>query len=396
MRVLEDSVQHLSNMTNLELIHFIDDLQTQDLNHTNNSYDGAISINAIFESILKCRKGVMWKNSVIGCVVNSLDRAITLSQKLNEKNYTPKPPVNFIVYSPKKRDIVAVSFEDRVIQRSFNDNIIYPTMVKSFVKDNCACQKGKGTDYAINHLKKYMFRCFKKYNKDFYYLQIDIHGYYPNMNHEYVENLFKSKLDTNTYQFVESVLHSQYPGEVGYNPGSQLIQIAGISCLNGIDHMCKEKYHHKYYIRYMDDIIILHKDKKVLKETLNAMKESLSKIGFTINDKKTCIKKVKEGITFLGFNFKLTNSGKLLQLVRREGTMRAKKHWKGLMSALSTNKYPTLTYKKVNGCFNAYLRYIDKGGTSYKMSIKLIRYFARLYKKYKEIKVCQKKLKFKK
>lgn len=124
MRVLEDSVQHLSNMTNLELIHFIDDLQTQDLNHTNNSYDGAISINAIFESILKCRKGVMWKNSVIGCVVNSLDRAITLSQKLNEKNYTPKPPVNFIVYSPKKRDIVAVSFEDRVIQRSFNDNII--------------------------------------------------------------------------------------------------------------------------------------------------------------------------------------------------------------------------------------------------------------------------------
>ena len=52
-------------------------------------------------------------------------------------------------------------------------------------------------------------------------------------------------------------MRNQYPGEVGYNPGSQMIQIAGISVLDPLDHMAKDLMGIRNYIRYMDDAVAI-------------------------------------------------------------------------------------------------------------------------------------------
>ena len=90
-----------------------------------------------------------------------------------------------------------------------------------------------------------------------YVLQMDIAGYYPNMRHDVVLAKFARHLDAESYGRVASILANQYAGEVGFEPGSQLVQIAGISALDGLDHFIKERLRVKGYVRYMDDMICL-------------------------------------------------------------------------------------------------------------------------------------------
>ena len=91
--------------------------------------------------------------------------------------------------------IASVAFRDRVFQRSLNDNVVYPSMTRSFIYDNYACQKGKGTDKARDRLREFLRKYYQKYGTDGYVCQFDIKGYYPNMDHEVAEEMFRKKLD---------------------------------------------------------------------------------------------------------------------------------------------------------------------------------------------------------
>jgi hypothetical protein len=53
--------------------------------------------------------------------------------------------------------------------------------------------------------------------------------------------------------------------------------------LNEIDHFVKEKLHIKYYGRYMDDIYLLHGDKKYLDKCKIEIEKKLAEIGLSLN-----------------------------------------------------------------------------------------------------------------
>ena len=202
-----------------------------------------IGYDALYESMEKCRLGVLWKDSVAHFVLNAPEEVLKLERELKTGTYKPRQPKNFTITFPKRREISSIPFRDRVYQRSLNDNVLYPVMTKSFIFDNWACQKGKGTDRARDRLKEFMRKFYRHHGTAGYVAQFDIHGYYPNMDHEYIEGMFRRKLDPSSYQRVLDVLHHQYPGGKGYNPGSQMIQIAGISALDDLDHYIKEQLH---------------------------------------------------------------------------------------------------------------------------------------------------------
>lgn len=50
-------------------------------------------------------------------------------------------------------------------------------------------------------------------------------------------------------------------------------QFLAILYLNELDHFIKEELKIKYYIRYMDDGLIIHEDKEYLKYCLKEIKE---------------------------------------------------------------------------------------------------------------------------
>lgn len=210
---------------------------------------------ALHESMMKCVKGVLWKDTPAHYFLNNIEENLILARQLQNGKYKQKKTRKFKVYYPKERDIVSVHFRDRVFQRSLNDNILYPKISRSFIYDNMACQKGKGPDKARERLKNFLQRFYRKHGTAGYVLKCDIKGYYPNMSHKVVKDCFKKVIDGWTYQQACCVLDNQYDREIGYNPGSQMIQIAGIGILNALDHFIKEELHIEFYIRYMDDFI---------------------------------------------------------------------------------------------------------------------------------------------
>ena len=232
--------------------------------------------------------------------------------------------------SPKRRDIVGIAFRDRVYQRSLNDNCVYPFMSKSWIRDNYACQVGKGTDDGRARMKCFMERFYRKHGSAGWMLSIDIKGYYPNMRHDVAESCFRSKLPDWAYQMVLGVLRSQYPGEIGYNPGSQIIQIAGVSLLSGVDHFAKEVLRVKHYGRYMDDIRIVHHDREFLEWCRDVIGDEVSELGFELNRKKTVIRPLTERNTFLGFDYRLTDTGKVIMTLHPDSAKRMRRKVSGL------------------------------------------------------------------
>ena len=104
----------------------------------------------------KCKRGVIWKDSVANFVLNGIPEVAKLSNELENGTYRERSHKYFTILYPKEREIMSIAFRDRVYQRSLNDVAIYPTMSKSFIYDNAACQKGKGSDFARKRMKCHM------------------------------------------------------------------------------------------------------------------------------------------------------------------------------------------------------------------------------------------------
>lgn len=333
-----------------------------------NSED-VIGFEAIWDSIMKCRKGVTWKGSVAHIVLNALHYASSISKSLKNGTYKPKPIKKFNIGYPKAREIQSIHFEDRVYQRSLNDKALYPQIAPSLIYDNCSCQTGKGTDFARNRLKCFLQKYYRKYGCEGYVVQYDIKGYYPNMQHSNVEDLFEKRVDPWTYNKVIEALETQFPGTVGYIPGSQMVQIAGISLLDELDHFIKERLRLKYYLRYMDDFAALHNDYNFISSCNTQIIQRINNIGFTMNNKKTAIYPISAGINFLGFKFLLLSTGKVLMLIDYKNVKHEKaklikmvsKVKAGLLDADSVNRsYQSWRAHAMKGDNNKIVRSMDK------------------------------------
>lgn len=321
--------------------------------------DKIIGYDALWESMTKCKCGVMWKDSVANFVLNGIKEVGKLSDDLHTGKYKERPHKYFVVTCPKRREIMSISFRDRVYQRSLNDVGIYPIMVKSLIHDNAACQKGKGTDFARSRFKCHLQRFYRKHGRNGFVLKLDIRGYYPNMRHDAVKAKFKKQLDSNVYDRAEVILDG-FPNEVGFNPGSQIIQIAGITVLDDLDHYIKERMHMRYYIRYMDDMLIIGETESELLKAKEIIADQLARIGFELHPKKSKIIPLTKGIRFLGFDFRLTDSGKVV-LILDPDRIRAER--KKLFRLVRLAKEGKISRDKVDQCYSSWRNHVAKGNS---------------------------------
>lgn len=318
----------------------------------------------------------MWKPSAKSFILNDIENIYRMEKKLKEGTWKNGKPKEIKITYPKKRDGLSISFKDRVYQRSINDNALYPAMASAFILDNCACQTGKGPDFARKRLKKHLWNFYRNYGLDGYVLQTDIHGYYPNMRHDAVKACFKKRLDPEVFQMVCEVLDAQYEGGIGYNPGSQMVQIAGISVLDGLDHYIKEQLHVRHYIRYMDDSIHLYHSRCEAERNLEIIEQKLNEIGFELNHKKTRILPLAEGFMFLGFRYRMTESGKILMTLDPQNVKHERRK---LRKMVAKAKRGEMTKEKVDECYRSWKNHAGKGN-SYKLLRRMDQYYKKLWR----------------
>ena len=323
------------------------------------SREEIIGEDALFNSMEKCSKGVKWKGTVAYYRHHWPDEIGKLSRELHDGTYKERRAKFFTVTEPKTREIMSIHFRDRIYQRSLNDTAIYPQVAARFIDDNFTCQKNKGTDAARKKLAKYMRAYFQKNGLEGYALKIDIKGYYPNMDHAFAVNMLKGYVDSTTFEMAQKIL-DHLPGEVGYNPGSQIVQIVGITALDKIDHYIKDVLKIDCYVRYMDDFVLLHHDRAYLEMCLIEIRRMLHEQKMEINAKKTTIKPIATPVKFLGFMYRFSSSGKLIILTDPE---KIKHERKKIVRMVALVRKGELTKYDVDRHFKAYKASVRYGNS---------------------------------
>ena len=321
-----------------------------------------------FENLYKahqmCRKSKQHKGEVIRFETNLSENIYKLQKSLIKKTYKFGKYKNFIIYEPKKRLIQALPYKDRVVIRCFCDNVIIPKIDKKLINDNVACRKDKGTSYGINRLHNFLRKEYYSHKDNkIYYLKCDIKKYFPSINHHILLNLLKKiNFSIDELWFLEKILNEQPDNsETGLALGNQSSQWFALYYLNKVDRLIKEKLHVKHYIRYMDDMILIHRNKQFLQDCLVKIKDVCNKeLKLELNE-KTQIGLVYNGIDFLGFNHKLTQNGKIIMKIRSSSKRRMIKHLKTL-NKLKNKEIIDDDY--IHSRINAYKTHIEKSHDS--------------------------------
>ena len=152
-------------------------------------YNYAITFDELYKGLQKSKRNVIWKDSVAGYSINGLKNTYLLRQSLLKKTYHLSKYQRFTIVEPKLREIIATRIRDRQFQRSLCDNILYPETVRHFIRDNCACQKGRGVDDTMNRMDAHLHKYFRKEGTNRgWVLQCDISKYFPSTPYTVAQN----------------------------------------------------------------------------------------------------------------------------------------------------------------------------------------------------------------
>ncbi len=272
---------------------------------------------------MRARLGKRHKKEVIEFEMNLSENLWKLHYELKYKKYKTGGYYSFVIYDPKKREIQAIGYRDRIVQHSLCDNYLMPLLEKHLIHDNAACRKGKGTHFAIKRLRYFMTEHYKQNGNGGYFVKVDVKKFFSYINHSVLkEKLKKLNIPEDVLSLLCTIIDS-YQGElgVGLPMGNQSSQAFALFYLNDIDKVIKEKYRVKYYVRYMDDLIMLVDDREKADKLIKDIGGLLEKDKLIINPKSQVIP-VKNGISFLGWTFHFSPTGKIIQKVKQESKKR--------------------------------------------------------------------------
>ena len=333
---------------------------------------------SLYRAMLVCKRGVMWKDSVAGFVKNGIVNCSQLELELMRGTYKISPYNIFTIHEKKTRTIVSPRIRDRVFQRSLCDNYLTRQISRGFIYDNCACLPGKGTDFARRRLECHLQRFFRRHGLNGYALKVDIHDFFGSTPHDVAKAAVRKRVDDAwTVDRVEEIIDSfvHISPDRGMGLGSQITQLVQLAVLDDMDHYIKERLGIKGFVRYNDDFILLHESKEYLVYCLSEIKRILGDIGLVINDKKTAIQPIRQGIHFLGFSFRLTETGKVIKTVLHKKISKERKKLRKIANLVKTGR---MSRKKADDCLRAHLAHIAKGDC-HELTIRTVSFYKSLY-----------------
>jgi len=316
-------------------------------------YSEIISLKNLILAFKKARKGKTKKDYVLEFEENIAYNLKVLYDELKNQTYNPKPLKTFVVRDPKTRKISKSEFKDRIIHHALC-NIIEPILDKSFIYDSCANRKGKGNLFAMKRFDSFKRKVTNNLHSSAFCFKADIKHYFQEIEREILLNILKRKIkDEKTINLIKLILDN-FDSKKGMPLGNLTSQFFANVYLNELDFFVKQRLKVKYYIRYVDDFIILSSSKERLiiwKEHINNfLKENLK---LELHSEKSKIGALHKGIDFVGFiifyKFKLLRKRNFRKIKYRIKQLNEKEIAKDKFDE-SLNGW--LAYTKWANCFN--------------------------------------------
>ena len=244
----------------------------------------------------------------------------SLCDDLYYRRYKPMPSKCFIVEYPKKREIFAAVFRDRIVHHLYF-NYTHQLFERTFIQDSYSCIKGRGTHYGIRRITDMCRKESQNWQRRCYALHLDIRGYFMHIDRKrllkittaLLRNMAShhlSKTDHRTWDDVldmdfltwltgviimldpkenciivgnpsawddldpsKSLLH--LPPGIGLPIGNLTSQLFSNVYLNTFDQYMKRVKKCKRYGRYVDDAIVVSTNKQWLISLIPAVRQFL-------------------------------------------------------------------------------------------------------------------------
>ncbi len=322
------------------------------------SFDRLWNFQNLYRAHRKSRLSKRHKREVILFEKNLAMNLTSLSRAIRDGSYRMSGYYHFYVCEPKKRHISALHYRDRVVQHCLCDELLGPLLEKRLIYDNAACRTGKGLSFALKRLTGFLTEHYRHYGNQGYILRCDIRKYFDFVDHEILKDkLRRVTADERLLSFLDSIIDSYEtaPGK-GLPMGNQTSQWFSVYYLDSFDRLIKEEFQVKHYLRYMDDCVLIHHDRNFLrnlKDTLAAFLETRLKLSFNA---KTQIFPVKNGVDFLGFNFRLSDTGKVVRRLRPQVKRKFRRRLKERVTLYAAGKISATDALATVNSYNAHLK----------------------------------------
>lgn len=272
-------------------------------------------LNALLENEVQTHRRVGHKNSVSRFHMLTMSKCLKLSNQLMTGAYHPEKGEPHEVFEPKHRVTIASKYPDRVPQSSYVTNYYYKEVIPHLSEANCACMKGRGTDYARKRLKDIL----REAEPGDWCVKADMTGYFASIVHDFlVQELSQFITDSWALYFFKLIVENTR-NPVGLDLGSEVYQLSATSYMNHLDHKLSDL---GGYVRYQDDLLFVGSKERCL-EALGLIRTEADRLGLTVSEKKTYLQPIRRPVRFLGYSFLRHETGRvtlkrLPEKVRRE------------------------------------------------------------------------------
>jgi RNA-directed DNA polymerase len=233
------------------------------------------------------------------------DHIVCLHKELRQKTYRHGPYHAFRINDPKPRHIHKASVQDRLVHHAIYRKL-YPFFDRLFIYDSYSCRKDKGTHKAMDRFHKFARRVSRNHTRTAWVLKCDIRKFFVNIDHEILMNILRNRItDADTLWLLRQIIDSfciDGRKGVGLPLGNLTSQLFVNVYMNEFDQFVKRKLKVRHYIRYADDFVILHPDRKHLENVLTDIAAFLeTELRLSLHPRKITIETIASGVDFLGW-----------------------------------------------------------------------------------------------
>jgi RNA-directed DNA polymerase len=283
-------------------------------------WESIASFESLHSAYIKARKGKRFETDPLRFGLNLEAELFRILDELKMGTYRTGRYQRFFVYEPKLREVAALAFRDRVVQHALVA-AIEPVFEKEFIYDSYACRVSNGTHAGADRLTSFLRRAHRNLPV-IYILKADISKYFASIDHGILFSLIKKRITCQKTMYLISDIINSWNMEsgIGLPIGNLTSQLFANIYLHELDLFAKHNLRSKFYIRYMDDFILLGSDKNELNHIRYLIEQFLGEhLHLTFNN-RTSIYCEAQGVDFLGYRIWRTH-----RLLRKNSVLRMKR-----------------------------------------------------------------------
>ena len=281
-----------------------------------------------------------------------------LCDDLLNRRYKALPSKCFVIDYPKKREVFAAMFRDRIVHHLYF-RYTHQLFERTFIADSYSCIEGRGTHYGVDRLRQHIRRASLNWSQPCYAMNLDIRGYFMHINRKKLLKIATESLtkmathkvgltddvptpsgviltksttwaDIRDFDFIlwltEQIVtldpmenciivgdESDWDGmdhakcmryvqpRLGLPIGNLTSQLYSNVYLNPFDQFVKRDILCEYYGRYVDDSAMIDACREWLLAQVSKVREFLAdELGLQLHMGKLHVREVSQGIEFLG------------------------------------------------------------------------------------------------